>query len=228
MNPRRTGLLPLLLALAAPAAAQPRPAAPTTPTAPAATAPAAEAPAEAAPEGDVDALRQEYLALRDRLFRSRARAAAVESALYSSRLSIVLGYGTGRQQAVGRASIRLDGASVYDDVDGAIGKGPATRFEGYVAPGRHLISIRVEATSRDDDRFTTATESTFVVLVPTGKDVVVTAKAEDDGDLGYAWKKDEKGGYRLGLDVDVKTKARPGRATSTRGGSADGGRRAAR
>ena len=36
-------------------------------------------------EPDVDSLRQEYLSLRDELFKSRARANAVASQLYSTR-----------------------------------------------------------------------------------------------------------------------------------------------
>jgi hypothetical protein len=208
------------------AAAQPRPAAPPPAAEPPAeaAAPPTAAPARAA--ADVDALRQEYLALRDRLFRSRARAAAVASALYSSKLRIALGYDSGRHQTVTRATIRLDGASVYDDGDGAIAGAAAPRFDGHVAPGRHLVTIRIEATARDDERFTTATESTFVVQVPQGKDVVVTARASDEGDLGHAWSKGEKGSYRLRLDVAIKSEARP---TAPRAGAArrsDGGRAA--
>ena len=58
----------------------------------------------AAEEYDVDALRQQYLKLRDQLFRSRARAAAVASALYSTKLSVNLNYTTGRFYSVTRAA----------------------------------------------------------------------------------------------------------------------------
>jgi hypothetical protein len=156
----------------------------------------------------VDSLRQEYLKLRDELFQSRARAATVASALYSTQISIKLSYGSGRFYNVTRASVRLDGASVYDDTEGAIAGDDAVRFEGWIAPGRHLLTFRIEATGKDDDRFTTATEATVVVQAVAGKDMIVVGKARDGGDLPYAWKKKEKGTYRLGLDVDVKTQAR--------------------
>jgi hypothetical protein len=233
MRVRSPACIALVLALAAPAAAQRRPAttpvpapapapaaAPAPATAPAPAASPAPAPADEGSTADVDALRQEYLALRDRLFRSRARAAAVASALYSSRLRIELAYATGRQQVVTRAMVRLDGASVADDVDATLGDKPAPRFEGYVAPGRHLVTVRVEAAERDDERFVTATESTFVVLVPQGKDVVVTARAGDDGDIGHAWKKEGKGSYDLGLKVSIKSVAR----AAAGGGRGDAGR----
>jgi hypothetical protein len=173
------------------------------------------APAPAPAELDVDALRRRYFELRDKLFRSRARAAAVASALYSTRIRIGLDYKSARHYTVTRAAIRLDGATVYDDSEGKIAADEALRFEGYVAPGRHRVTIRVEATGVDDSRFTSAAETTFTVFAVAGKDLVVRARAEDGGDIAYRWKKDTRGSYRLGLDVDVET-AKPDARSSGR------------
>src|SRR5205814_1074169 len=104
------------------AAPEPEPApaatAPTPPPAPAPTAkPAADSPAEAeataaADDGvDVDALRQQYEKIREKLFTSRATSAAVGDALYSARLEIHLRYGSGRFFGLKRVTIRLDGAN---------------------------------------------------------------------------------------------------------------------
>lgn len=158
---------------------------------------------------DVDSLRQEYLSLRDELFKSRARANAVASQLYSTRIQIKLTYTTARYYNPAKATIRLDGANVYDDTTGAIGGDDGVRFDGYVAPGRHLITFRVEATGKDDDTFTSATETQIVVKAVAGKDLMVAAKAKDGGDIAYEWKKSEHGSYGLGVDVAVKTMARP-------------------
>jgi hypothetical protein len=204
----------VLVATASPAAAQPTDDAPDAPDAePGATgdgdAPAGEPP-EADPAAvDVDDLRQQYLALRDRLFRSRARAAAVASAMYSTKLRVDLTYDTGRYYTIGRATIRLDGANVFDDIEGAIARDKAPRFEGYIAPGRHLVSIRIEAAGKDDDRFTSVMEDTFVVIAPAGKDLVISARARDAGDIPYQWERKQQGSYKLHLDVDVKAVDRP-------------------
>jgi pyruvate/2-oxoglutarate dehydrogenase complex dihydrolipoamide acyltransferase (E2) component len=199
-----------------PAAAPPPAAAPTASPAPSATpaAPPAPTPSPTPPPppgatADVDALRQEYLALRDELFQSRARAATVASAIYSTKVSIKLAYGTGRFYNVTRAVVRLDGASVFDDTEGTIASDDGVRFEGWIAPGRHVLTVRVEATGKDDDRFTSATETSVVVQAVAGKDLVVIAKARDGGDLPYTWKKKERGSYKLGVDIDVKTADRP-------------------
>lgn len=181
-------------------------AAPATPPPPAPTPAAAVVPSDDAV--DVDALRQEYLKLRDELFESRARAATVASALYSTRIQVKLAFTTGRFYGVTRATVRLDGASVFDDTTGAIAGDDAVRFDGWIAPGRHVLTFRVETVGKDDERFTSATEATIVVQAVAGKDLAVIAKASDGGDIAYEWKKKEKGAYRLGIDVDVRTSAR--------------------
>jgi hypothetical protein len=167
------------------------------------TSAATDPPASTDP--DVDTLRQEYLSLRDELFKSRARANTVASQLYSTRVQIKLTYTTARYYNPAKASIRLDGATVYENGDGGIGGDDGVRFDGYIAPGRHLITFHVEATGKDDDAFTSVIENQIVVKAVGGKDLLVVAKAHDGGDIAYEWKRKERGTYGLGVDVVVKT-----------------------
>lgn len=165
--------------------------------------------AEATPQpAGVDALRQEYLALRDKLFRSRARAAAVASALYSTKLTLYLHHESGRHWTITRASLRLDGADVFDDTQGSIAADKAPRFEGYVAPGRHVVAVHIEATAKDDERFSTILDNQFVIQAPKGKDVSVIVKAEDEGNLAYRWRKKQQGSYAPHLSVEINTSDR--------------------
>src|SRR5687768_2049175 len=70
---------------------------------------------DAAPSGpSIGDLRKEYEKIREAVFSSRARAAAVGDALYSTRLDIRLRYDTPRSWQVRRATVRLDGANVYE------------------------------------------------------------------------------------------------------------------
>ena len=219
----RTVVLLGLLGLVPAAVAAPRPKRPPPPVKPEpepVPAPVPEPKPEPKPEPqpaaepalphgpDVDTLRQEYLALRDELFRSRARANAVASQLYSTRIRIKLTYTTARYYNPAKSTIRLDGASVYDNATGAIGADDAVRFDGYVAPGRHLVTFRVEAAGKDDESFASVTETQIVVKAIAGKDLVVDAKAKDGGDIAYQWNKKQRGSYGLGIDVAVSTAAR--------------------
>ena len=96
--------------------------------------------------------------------------------------------------------------SVFADTAAAFAEGDAPRFEGFVAPGRHVVSIRLEAQAKDDDRFVTTTEDTFTVDAPQKKLLILKASAEDGGDIAYAWKKKQKGSYKLRLDVSAQAK----------------------
>lgn len=173
------------------------------------TSPPPTEPTEVPPTGpdeSLDSLRDEYFKLRDRLFQSRARASAVSSALYSTRLSVRLGYDSARYYTVTRATIRLDGANIYDDSEGSIAndKG-APRFEGFIAPGRHQLSIRIEASGKDDDRFTTVVENSFTVQAVKGEDLEVNVSAKDGGDIAYKWAKSKRGSYKSQLNVGLKS-----------------------
>ena len=168
-------------------------------------------------ETDVDTLRQEYLTLRDELFKSRARANAVATQLYSTRIQIKLTYTTARYYNPAKATIRLDGAGVYENAAGAIATDDGIRFEGFIAPGRHTVTFRVEATGKDDDTFTSVTETQIVVKAVAGKDLVVSARAKDSGDIAYEWKKKERGSYGLAIDTAVKTVARPTEGAPAKG-----------
>ncbi len=162
--------------------------------------------ADAAEDADVESLRQEYLKLRDRLFRARARVATVASALYSTRLRVHLDYTSARFYTVSRATIRLDGSNVFDDTEAVVTRDKAPRFDGFVAPGRHQIEIRIEAAGKEDERFKSVITNSFTVQAPAGKDLMVYVKAKDGGDIPYKWKKKEAGSYRLHLDVSVRAK----------------------
>jgi hypothetical protein len=118
-----------------------------------------------------------------------------------------------RYYGVSKASIRLDGATVFEDAAGAIASDDGVRFDGYVAPGRHLVTFHVEATGKDDDSFTSSTEAQITVKAVANKDLVVAAKGKDNGDIAYEWKKSEKGSYGLGIDVSVKSIAQAGKAS---------------
>src|SRR5262249_38139872 len=154
--------------------------------------------AGAAPK--IDDLQKEYEKIREGLFTARARAAAVGAAMYSSKLQVFLKYGTPRFFHISRAVIRLDGSAIFDDAVGAIGADDVMRYEGFIAPGKHVVTIRVDAETKDDSSFSSSSESTFVIDVPQKKQVTMRAMAEDGGDMGFAWNKKQHGAYRLHLD----------------------------
>jgi hypothetical protein len=124
-------------------------------------------------------------------------------------MELRLRYDTPRAWQIRRATIRLDGANVFEDEAGAVSTDDAPRFSGFVAPGRHLVTIRIEAAAKDDARFTYTTEQTLFIDAPKDKSVFVHAVASEDGDMAYRFPRKGKGSYRLRLDVDVEAKQEP-------------------
>jgi len=189
----------VVVATAVPAQAQ-------APSAPTAAVTAAPAPGPAA-QPSIDDLQREYEKIRAELFSARARAAALSQTVHSSKVQIYLRYTTPRFFHVNRASIRIDGASVFEDLTSAVANDNVMRFDGFVAPGKHQVTLRIDAETKDDPAYGTSTESTFTIDVPARRLVILRADVEDQGDMGYSWGKKSRGSYKLHLDVGVEAKA---------------------
>ena len=166
-----------------PAEPTPPPAEPTP--APAPPPPKAETPppAPTIADKDLDKLRIEYETLRDSLFRSRARAATVAGAMFSTKLTVGLRWKATRHYLVKHAQIRLDEAQVWDSGDKALGDDAIKAAEQSVAPGRHDLTIRLEIRAKDNDKLGYVSEHTFALDVPENKKTFVDLVADEDGDL---------------------------------------------
>jgi len=186
-----------------PVAPSPPPAPSPSPSPSAAPLPSPEPEPSPEPAGDtkgvdIDALRREADAVRDELFRSRAKVRTITSSLYSSKISVELKYGAGRFFTLRRATIKLDGARIFDDPEGIAKGGP--QFEGFLAPGRHTVTIRIEATSKDDETFTYITDDTFAFEAKAGKLSKLSASMDEDGSIA-------DGTYDVRLKVKVSPQA---------------------
>ena len=162
---------------AAPAAREP-PAAPTP--APAAETPPARA---AASDRDLDKLRAEYTELRDALFRSRARAATLQGAMFTTKLVVGLRWRAARHYIVRRARVLLDEAQLWDAGDRSLGDDRVKVAEASVAPGHHELAIRLDVRAKDNDKLGYVSEHTFALDVPESKVTQVEIVGDEDGDL---------------------------------------------
>ena len=75
-----------------------------------------------------------------------------------------------------------------------------------LGPGLTPASARTERVVTLGANFQVSPQ--IVVKAVPQKDLVVSAKAHDSGDIAYAWKRSEHGNYGIGIDVGVKTVAR--------------------
>jgi hypothetical protein len=143
-------------------------------------------PAVAGASPDLERLRADYDRLRDELFRARSRAQIVEEGLWSSRLSATFRWKGGPSYLVHHASVRLDGADVWDSGDKPVTDDLVTVAERPVKPGPHALTLRIDIRpgkkSKDSDKLGYVSEHTFAIIVPDGKRTRVDIKGDEDGD----------------------------------------------
>jgi hypothetical protein len=135
---------------------------------------------------DLEHLRADYDRLRDELFRARSRAQIVEEGLWSSRLGATFRWKGGPSYLVHHASVRLDGADIWDSGDKPVTDDLVTVAERAVKPGPHALTLRIDIRpgkkSKDSDKLGYVSEHTFAIIVPDGKRTRVAIKGDEDGD----------------------------------------------
>jgi hypothetical protein len=160
--------------------------------APASAAPvptvAAAVPVEATPEKpegklSLDALRARYDALRDAVFRQRARRETLEKALFSTKLAVSLTWEADRNFSLKRAELRLDGTRLWESGDRSVGEDPILLTARPVPPGPHVVALRLEVRSRDNPDLGYTSEQSFSISLPEGKQSKLEITVDEDGDL---------------------------------------------
>jgi hypothetical protein len=196
----------LVAALAGPTASQPAgsrpggsppPAAPPPAAAPADKRPPAADPADKRPPAadpadkraatepaaaDLERLRAEHSALKDALFRSRARREVLENALLSTQLIPVIHWEGARRYLLKTAELRLDGVRIWEAGSAPLGDNPVTLAARGVPPGGHVLGVRLEVRSRENPKLGYTSEQSFSVSLPEGKKTTVEITIDEDGD----------------------------------------------
>jgi hypothetical protein len=185
-----------------PAPAPPEPAARAAPLSEPDPAPRAEPPAPPPSEKtkggpSVEALRAQYEALKDELFRSRARRETLEGALLATQLLPVIRWDGGRHHSVTRAEVRLDGVRLWESAEGLVGDKPVDLAAKSAPPGPHVLGVRVEVHSRDDAKLGYVSDQSFTVVLPEGKKTRVEITVDESGSAPS---------YNPEIEVEVKSK----------------------
>jgi hypothetical protein len=160
--------------------------------------------AEPPPPVDLDALAVEYAALRDELFRARAKAELLGAALYKTRMTASLQYQAGRAWPLQKVTLRLDDQPVFAADAPAAGDEPLKLFDGFAVPGRHTVTLRVECGAVGSAHKGYATESTIAVDVPDGKQSRIAFVVDETGDGPQALAKKKQGTFDLRVRANIK------------------------
>ena len=173
---------------------------------PATAAQASEAAPTTAASSDLESLRIEYEAIRDELFRSRARLGLVGEAMFKTRLVVDVVYQAQREWPLARLTVKLDDKEVFaEPTPAGTAKGlPLRVFEGFAAAGKHLIAVSIESGS-GDGRVGFAATGAFQLEVTDGKQTRVTVTADESGDGPRRLAERRAGTFDIRLRADVKS-----------------------
>jgi hypothetical protein len=163
--------------------------------------PPVEKPAEAKERIDLEQLSGEYHALRDELFRSRAKVEMLGAALYKTKMLAMFQYKAQRAWPLKKVMLRLDDNPVYT-ADAPQAEEPIKLWEGFAAAGRHSVGVRVECGAQGDSRLSYSAESTFVFDVEDNRLSKIEITVDESGDGPQPIAKKKEGTF------DVKIKAR--------------------
>jgi hypothetical protein len=129
----------------------------------------------------IDRLRTEHAAIKDALYRSRARRDTLEGALLATQILPVLKWEGGGRYLLKQAELRLDGVRIWDASASPPGDRPVALAARGLPPGVHVLGVRIEVRLRDNPKLGYLSEQSFTLTLPEGKKTTVEVTIDEDG-----------------------------------------------
>lgn len=153
------------------------------------------------------ALRADTSQLIDEMSQARAKAALLGKTLFKTQLRLKLQNLAAPDPRLIKVVLKLDGSPVFTG-DGATLSGDDARqvFEGFIAPGRHVLTAELEQQSREDATFGYDLHDTYNFKAQRDKLSELTLIVDDDSDMASDYPDDGDGEYDVRLKLRVRTK----------------------
>src|SRR5262245_33157760 len=113
-------------------------------------------------------------------------------------------YEAGRAWPLKKLTLRLDDRPVFT-ADSVNGSEPQKVFETVAAPGRHVLTARVEAAGTGEDRITYTTENSFGIDLADGKLTRVELTIDESGSGPGPLAKRKAGSFDVQVKANVKS-----------------------
>lgn len=171
----------------------------------------AAAPANVAPKAsdaeDVASLQSELSTLMDELVQARTRAALLGKTLFKTVSRVYVQNLTGDDAVLSKVVLKLDGAPIFRG-DSAALRGDDARqvFEGFIAPGPHVLTAEIEVSSRDDSAYGYSLRESYKFQALRDKRNELSLQIRDDSDVAREFPDDQDGEYDVRMRIRVRTK----------------------
>jgi hypothetical protein len=171
----------------------------------------AEKPKEAEPPAadteQVSGLQTELSALMDELVQARTRAALLGKTLFKTVTRVYVQNLAGDDAVLSKAVLKLDGAPIFRG-DAAAIRGDESRqvFEGFIAPGPHVLTAEIEVNSRTDAAYGYSLRESYKFQALRDKRNELSLVLRDDSDVASEFPDDQDGEYDVRMRLRVRTK----------------------
>lgn len=182
----------------------PAPATPAPPPPPAPSPPPAPVETQTSSKSvDLDSLANEYNQLRDELFRSRAKAHLIGDTLFKTKLTATFLYKAQRAWPIKKVTLRIDDQPVFT-VETPSVTDPLKLYDGFIAPGKHTLSLHVECGAVGEDRVGYGSDGNFTVDVAENKVTTVKLSVDESGDGPQKLAKKHEGSFDVRVRADLE------------------------
>jgi len=195
--------------------AAPTPAPATTTTTTPAAAPAADTATSDATEPDAEPepdfvdlgpLRDEFTAVMDDLVQVRSRIAVLGRQLFQTKVRVRVQDRASDDQDLVSIALRLDGAPIFSGDPSSVNGDVRQIFEGFAAPGPHLLTVETEQRARANDDYRYTQSDTYRFQVVRGKATELTLTLDDSSNIADDFPDDGEGEYDIRMRLRVATR----------------------
>ncbi|MCU1280815.1 MAG: hypothetical protein JWM53_4361, partial [bacterium] len=149
-------------------------------------------------------LNNEYNQLRDELFRSRAKAHLLGDALFKTKIVATFQYKAQRAWPIKKVTLKIDDQPVFT-ADSPSTQDPLKLYDGFAAPGKHTLAVRVECGAAGEERVAYGAEGVFVVDVAENKQSNVGFVVDETGDGPTKIAKKREGTFDVRVRAELET-----------------------
>jgi hypothetical protein len=161
----------------------------------------------AADTEQVSGLQTELSGLMDELVQARTRAALLGKTLFKTVTRVYLQNLAGDDAILSKVVLKLDGAPIFRG-DSAALRGDESRqvFEGFIAPGPHVLTAEIEVSSRDDAAYGYNLRESYKFQALRDKRNELSLVLKDDSDVASEFPDEQDGEYDVRMRLRVRTK----------------------
>jgi hypothetical protein len=168
--------------------------------------PASE-PQTTADTEQVSGLQTELSALMDELVQARTRAALLGKTLFKTVTRVYVQNLAGDDAVLSKIVLKLDGAPIFRGDSAAI-RGDEARqvFEGFIAPGPHVLTAEIEQNSRTDSAYGYSLRESYKFQALRDKRNELELVLRDSSDVASEFPDEQDGEYDVRMRLRVRTK----------------------